>query len=154
MRMISYYHSNDNIFCGVVVVASKRENLQFIIGSKKLNLAQQKKIKYREVNVGFGDPMEKSKLKSVGIEAIIRPDETYVYLLDGINKELLNDKFPHFYYGLQKVLLLDDLDGDGKKDYILHYGDKLGVVVLYLSHLRKPGKKLQRVSMYFASYCC
>lgn len=50
--------------------------------------------------------------------------------------------------------LVADLDGDGKPDYVVTFGENSSVTVLYLSSRAPKGKLVQPVAFWFSSYCC
>lgn len=47
-----------------------------------------------------------------------------------------------------------DLDDDGKLDFILHYGEKNGQTILYLSSEANKNEIVKPVAAYFSGYCC
>lgn len=47
-----------------------------------------------------------------------------------------------------------DLDGDGKTDYIVFYGEEESHLVLYLSSYAEEGQAVKAVAVYFGGYCC
>jgi len=47
-----------------------------------------------------------------------------------------------------------DIDGDGKEDYIIHYGEESSQTVLYLSSFAKKGQIVRPVAAWFSGYCC
>ena len=47
-----------------------------------------------------------------------------------------------------------DIDGDGKEDYIIHYGEESSQTVLYLSSFAKKGQIVRPVAAWYSGYCC
>ncbi|MFK8101585.1 MAG: SH3 domain-containing protein [Saprospiraceae bacterium] len=68
-------------------------------------------------------------------------------------RQLLNPEDSDFYYP-SGIDWYGDLDGDGKMDYIIHYGEEMSQTVLYLSSKAKPGALVHPVAAYFSGYCC
>ena len=52
------------------------------------------------------------------------------------------------------LICCGDLDGDGKKDYIIWYGEKGSKTILYLSKPAAKGQHVKPVAVYYAGYCC
>jgi hypothetical protein len=80
---------------------------------------------------------------------IWKPDE--LYLISGKKRQLLNKLE---YDSPYEIKFIGDLDGDLKNDYIIHYGDKGGIIILYLTTKAKPTNLIEPVAMFFASWCC
>jgi hypothetical protein len=47
-----------------------------------------------------------------------------------------------------------DLDGDGRDDYLLRFGDKASQPILYLSTKARPGELVRPVAVFRSGYCC
>ena len=152
---ISYYRDDD---CNLTL-ASKSENLSFIIGSKKRNLLNQEIVQGNHLYLLSDEPdspLMKSQTKNLSIELIKNQDKNEwkpneLYLVNGNKRQLLNK--PEYDYAY-KIKFVGDLDGDSKNDFIIHYGDKVSVFVLYLTSQAKEGNLIENVAMYFTWYCC
>ncbi len=155
---ISFYRTRIYT-CDLIVSASKNENLSFIIGSKFKNLSSKKIAKGTTLLFRAFDrenKIKKSSLDSISIELVENKDNktskpSELYLKSGNQKQLLNK--PEYDYPYE-IKFAGDLDGDLKDDYIIHYGDKGGVIVLYLTSKAKSGNLIKKVAIFFASYCC
>jgi hypothetical protein len=155
---ISYY-STKVIHCDLIISASKNENLSFIIGSKNGRLSKEKVVLGKSIRLSSNDtnnPVKKSDLDNASVELIENKDaETWkpseLYLIRGKKRQLLNK--PEYFIPYE-IRFKGDLDGDLKDDYIIHYGDTAGIVILYLTTKAKPGNLIEQVAMLFSSYCC
>ena len=101
-------------------------------------------------------PVKKSDLDNASVELIEYPDAkiwkpSELYLINGKKRQLLNK--PE-YGDPVEIKFVGDLDGDLKDDYIIHFGDKTGIVLLYLTSKAKSGNLIEKVAIFFASYCC
>ena len=65
-----------------------------------------------------------------------------------LNPEALDVSYPRF------VFWVGDIDRDGAKDYIIHYGEKNSSTVLYLSSAAGEGEIVRPVAIYKSGYCC
>jgi hypothetical protein len=154
---ISYY-STKVIQCELIISASKNENLSFIIGSKNGRLSKAEIVQGKRIilyDYGY-NPVKKSDLDNASVELIENKDvktwkPSELYLINGNNRQLLNK--PEYFIPYE-ISFKGDLDGDLKDDYIIHYGDKAGIVILYLTTKAKPGNLIEQVAMFFSSYCC
>ena len=71
---------------------------------------------------------------------------------DGVKTALRTDQVE---MGEAMTLLWSgDLDGDGKRDYLIDFGEKVSHSILYLSSAAKPGELVRMVAVNFAGYCC
>jgi hypothetical protein len=73
-----------------------------------------------------------------------------VFQKNGVRQEVL----PPSKDGLWYLVWCGDLDGDGKDDYIIHFGEKSGAPVLYLSKPAGKGQLVKPVAIYYSGYCC
>ena len=148
---ISYYRDED---CNLTL-ASKRENLSFIIGSKKSNLLNQEIVQGKHLYFLWHDldsPLMKSELENLSLKLIenqeIKNWSPYeLYLVNGDKRQLLNK--PEYDFAF-KIKFVGDLDGDSKDDFIIHYGHKVSVFVLYLTSQARDGNLIENVAMNFS----
>jgi Bacterial SH3 domain len=47
-----------------------------------------------------------------------------------------------------------DLDGDGKTDYLIHFGEKMTITILFLSSKAEKGQLVKAVAFWVSGYCC
>jgi hypothetical protein len=155
---ISYYGTRIYT-CDLIISASKNENLSFIIGSKNERLSKEEVVRGKNLllhSYSADKPVKKSDLANASVELIKnkdtkiwKPDE--LYLVNGKKRQLLNK--PEYDYPVE-INFVGDLDGDLKDDYIIHFGDKGGIILLYLTTKAKPTNLIEPVAMFFASWCC
>jgi len=140
--------------CDLFIEASKMENLAFVIGSKKKDWGNRtrvhgEKLQLETYDGAFPDKTALSRLSLEMQHPANKPAD--LFLKRGKIRQQLNE----IDFGEPVELkFAGDLDGDQKPDYILHYGDKGGMIVLYLSTRAKPGKLIQGVAIFYSSYCC
>lgn len=155
---ISYYRTRIYT-CDLIISASKNDSLSFIIGSKIENLSKEKVVrgkKARLYSYEKSNPVKKSDLDNASVELIENKDvkiwkPSELYLINGDKRQLLNK--PE-YNDPVEIEFMGDLDGDLKDDYIIRFGDKTGIVILYLTSKAKSGNLIEKVAIFFASYCC
>lgn len=140
--------------CDLFIGASKMENLVFVIGSKKKDWGNGtrvhgEKFQLETYDGAFPDSRALSRLSLEMQHPANKPAD--LFLKRGKIRQQLNETA---FGEPVELKFAGDLDGDQKPDYILHYGDKGGVIVLYLSTRAKPGKLVQGVAIFYASYCC
>ncbi|MBK8555917.1 MAG: SH3 domain-containing protein [Lewinellaceae bacterium] len=61
---------------------------------------------------------------------------------------------PYDYNGDPYAKWTGDLDGDGRKDFIITFGDKSSKTMLFLSSRAKKGELVHPVAVFYAAYCC
>lgn len=77
----------------------------------------------------------------------------YLYLKQEGREQLLNP--PNMKLGHPtQIFWKGDLDGDGKDDYIINYGDKVAHSLMYLSSQAENGDIVKPVAVFFSGYCC
>lgn len=74
-------------------------------------------------------------------------------VMGGPEGQCLNPEGSELYMA-NALSFVGDLDGDGKKDLIVQYGEKSARTVLYLSGSARKGEILRPVAVYYAGYCC
>lgn len=155
---ISYYRTRIYA-CDLIISASKNDSLSFIIGSNNGILSDNKTVKGKNIRLRSyekNNPINKSEIENASIELIENKDgkvwkPSELYLVNGKKRQLLNK--PEYDYPVG-IKFVGDLDGDSKDDYIIHYGDKRGIIMLYLSSKAKSRNLIEKVAIFFASYCC
>lgn len=155
---ISYYRTSIYT-CDLIIYASKNYNLSFIVGSKNGRLSKDEVVRGKNIRLysyNKKSPVKKSDLENASVELIGNNDSkkwkpNELYLINGKNRQLLNK--PEYDYPVE-IKFVGDLDGDSKDDYIIDYGDKMSIIVLYLTSKAKSGNLIENVAMFFAPYCC
>jgi hypothetical protein len=155
---ISYYRTRIYT-CDLFISASKNHSPAFIIGSKNGRLSKGEVVRGKSINLyrhSTDKPINKSDLDEASVELIEKKEvkswePSELYLINGEKRQLLNS--PEYDYPFE-IKFVGDLDGDFKDDFIIHYGDKTGIIILYLTTKARPGNLIQQVAMFFASYCC
>jgi len=155
---ISYYRTGFYT-CELIITASRNDNLSFIIGSKNERLSKEEVIRGKSImlySYSKDRPVKKSDLDNASVELIEYKDAkiwkpSELYLINGKKRQLLNK--PEYDYPVE-IKFVGDLDGDLKDDYIIHFGDKTGIVLLYLTSKAKSGNLIEKVAIFFVSYCC
>jgi hypothetical protein len=155
---ISYYR-RPNSLCNFIITASKSDSLSFIIGSKKGPLSKAKVVRGKDLMLySFhpDKPIKEADLANASVQLIENKDPknwkpSELHLIKGKKRQLLNR--PEYDYPYE-IKFIGDLDGDAKDDYIIHYGDKGSVIVLYLTSKAKSGNLIEQVAMFFGGYCC
>lgn len=93
-------------------------------------------------------------LNKLSMELIDSPYDEYhplLKLIRGIKEQILNIEDSPTLYSID---WMGDLDRDGKPDYILNYGEKLTLTVLYLSSQASGAQIVKPVAVYYSGYCC
>ncbi|MFK7773167.1 MAG: SH3 domain-containing protein [Saprospiraceae bacterium] len=139
------------------ISSNDNKNLLFILGSKKP--LKQKTIKdsfwrgHNQSLYPFKDEYHE-EFKKHGIEFQQKEGESLsIILKDKSKSQLLNPKELQISYP-SGILWKGDLDGDGKPDYIFHFGEKSGQTILYLSSEANGEEIVKPVAAYFSGYCC
>lgn len=68
-------------------------------------------------------------------------------------QQVLNPEEPYYAYPIT-VQWYGDIDGDGKMDYLINFGEKNSKSILFLSSKAAPGQLVAPVGAYFSGYCC
>lgn len=93
-------------------------------------------------------------LNKLSMELIDSPYDEYhpvLKLKRGTKEQILNIEDSPTLYSID---WMGDLDRDGKPDYILNYGEKLTLTVLYLSSQASGAQIVKPVAVYYSGYCC
>lgn len=83
-------------------------------------------------------------------------DEGYVktlLYLPGSPRQLLNPS-SYDYFSPNSLRFAGDIDGDGKQDYLIHWGESSGSIILYLSSEAGKGEQAKPVAGFYMGYCC
>ena len=154
---ISYYRTRDYT-CDLMINPSETKDLLFIIGSKSKTLNKEIKVLAKDMYLTDwkGNKASQEELKKYELELQKQSTEEgriadILYLKRDGSKSVLSKK--EFDYP-NKVKLIGDIDGDSLNDYIIHYGDKGSILVLYLSTAAKGQELLKAVALFYAGYCC
>jgi hypothetical protein len=141
------------------ITTSDNKNLLFIIGSKKPLKEKSTTVPEWGIN---GYPLFQQE-KSEGFVALekygiaVKEDGPYGGFSISLNMDsktqLLNSKEMEISQ-VMSIQWVGDLDGDDQLDYIIHYGEKSGQTILYLSSEAEEGEIVKPVAAYFSGYCC
>ncbi len=156
---ISYYYDDytEPGLTPFVTSTSDNRDLAFIIGSKTkmkegridgTNFPGQERYFRDETRTNHKllNELSMERVESSGGQYL-----PYLKLKSGNKRQILNidDDSP-----LQSIVWMGDLDQDGKRDYIIYYGDEESMMVLYLSSHAKAGQIVKPVAVYYSGYCC
>lgn len=147
-------------YADINVIVQDDQDLKFIIGSKK-------KLNTGEINEwatdGFYNKLTSYKITGIDSTVVEDPffeihtktkDEQftpYGILKYNDKKQEINNEAYGYING---YTFIGDIDGDGRPDYIIPYGEKTGRTILYLSSERGPGELAKAVAAYHTGYCC
>ncbi|MEZ4921415.1 MAG: SH3 domain-containing protein [Saprospiraceae bacterium] len=153
---ISYYKTREYT-CDLFINATETKDLQFIVGSKSEKLNTEIDVQYANLNLAawYGSSVDRKVLEKFNLEleeykAEYEEDPPLLYLNRGGTRTALNTK----KYGAPILVeLIGDIDGDGLNDYIIRYGEKGSILVLYLT---KTGNTnlIKAEAIFYAGYCC
>lgn len=159
-----FYNPVEWLYRSSMISAGNNENLVLIIGARqaiRLQKTQNKLYsKYRldTIRTGFEEQIALFEILSKqGIyrEHVLEDGVTHTKFFieqDGV-KQLLNEKFAACGSSLT-ASWIGDIDGDGKNDYILNFGEIGGCSVLYLSSAADVKQILKPVAVYYRRFCC
>ena len=133
-----------------VISAQKNRGLLFIFGT-----TDNMKIKRLEGRFyGFWSDKKITIRKEFQVDSI--GNSEVLYLKKHGQKQLLTPVHPEyqFYFSPYNLVWEGDLDGDGKSDYIIRFGDKSRRTILFLSSEAREGEIVRPVAVYYSGYCC
>lgn len=166
IKLSQFFHRGEND--NHVTIASPSRELFFIIGSKK-KLPANRPIDYFDrgaTEFYAGDDFDGLRNNTVlekqyGLKLVLPDAEQFedawtakpLTLTRNGKTQLLNPE----NLGLQGPISLiwaGDLDVDGKSDFVIQYGEKPGVMLLYLSSEAGKDELVRAVAAYMVTYCC
>ena len=159
---LSFFTEETELGAFLGITTNKDQASVYIIGSEKpiqnRVLQSSNHIDYSQQFFDAEGEANVELLDQAGL-SIVRPKGEYEWGFNLIVKDeegarqLLNPEDSDFYYP-SGIDWYGDLDGDGKMDYIIHYGEKVSQTILYLSSAAKEGELVHPVAAYFSGYCC
>lgn len=96
--------------------------------------------------------LERASLKIEREEQYPNSQEIYVVGRKGTKQRISGTQSE--FGQMTNLLWYGDLDGDGKMDYIIDFGEKEAHTVLFLSGKAKQGELVKPVGVYYSGYCC
>ncbi len=96
--------------------------------------------------------LEKASLEIKQISNNRYDTELYAVGRKGIRQKLSGAQTE--FGPMTNLLWYGDLDGDGKMDYIIDFGEKAAHTVLFLSGKSEQGQLVKPVGVYYSGYCC
>jgi len=156
---LSYVVNESFTMMPLIIRTNEDENLKFIIGSKEELKEGRIDGIYDEDNWGWGIKEKREKLKQLELKNsfnLIEEEEGNLFKIEKEGRiQILNKLYKEKMLYPSKILYEGDLNGDGKEDYIIMYGEKAAEIILYLGKREfEEGKILEAVSIYFTGYCC
>ncbi len=151
---------------GDAISTNDNRNLQFIIGSRtplsektiKNKIGYERSLYNLPLFTFEGIPkdsvLRRYNLAVSGGKTVDEPNywmsQKLVFQKNGIRQEVK----PPAHDGIWYLVWCGDLDGDGQDDYIIHYGEKSGSTILYLSKPAVKGQLAKPVAIFYSGYCC
>lgn len=144
---ISYYLYQDEEYGAFGTSTEENEDLLFLVGNENDQFNNhQINGKYYTDEWVFDYDQDSSSFENLKLQR----DDYSTYLTiseDGIDQKME-------VYGVVQLMWKGDLDGDGKNDYILTYGEAGTSTVLYLSSEAEGNQLVKPVAEYYSGYCC
>ncbi len=147
-------------FEGLLTITTDKEQASlFIIGSPRP--LKERRLFFSEylgtgTTIYRGGEMTEQVLKDAALEIRDQEGEDYPLIVaigSQGEQQILNPEEPYLNYST-KIQWFGDLDGDGKMDYLIEFGDKTSRNVLFLSTKAGAGQLVAPVGAYFSGYCC
>lgn len=145
----------------VSVIAKADKDLIFIIGSKKelspgsINMLDENISLFEDLNIN-DTKKEQIIHQSPDCEVTrVKTEHWHDHTLKLKHKNEYQYMLDSRHEGdLHTIKWTGDIDGDGRTDYILEYGEKNMMTVLYLSSERSGGGLVKGVARFLSGYCC
>ncbi len=131
----------ENQMAGFCITAHKPENLRLIYGTKA---------DLSTVSAGSSQMLNGFYSSNFDDYPEFNLKGEKLYLKRNGKVQLLNEQFGFAY----SIFWKGDIDNDGKQDYILHFGEKAGYTVLFISSEASENEIVKPVSIFFSGYCC
>ena len=141
------YLSTKEYTCDLLITLSQPEGLKFIIGYKHPISIQNGLILCEEIFYSFENAT--NIFTKFGLTCSSYPGELS---LKRANKKQVLSKSE--FDSLTDKYFVADIDGDKINDFIIGYGDKGHIKVLYLSDVAKANELLKIVAIFYSGYCC
>lgn len=162
-HLYGYYLKEDNLFevkkvnvsylstkqytCDLLITVSELKDLQFVIGYKYPPSIFSGLIISKEIYYTYENAI--TLLPKFGLKCSSYPGDLSLEL-ENKRQILSRTEFDL----LTDIYFIANFDGDQKNDFIIGYGDKGHIKVLYLSSLAKANELLKIVAIFFGGYCC
>ncbi len=147
-------------FGGLLTITTDKERASlFIIGSPRP--LKERRLFFSEylgtgTTIYRGGEMTDEVLKDAALEVREQEGEDYPLIVamgSQGEQQVLNPEDPYLNDRI-KVQWFGDLDGDGKMDYLIEFGEKSSRNILFLSTKAAEGQLVAPVGAYFSGYCC
>jgi len=156
---ISYFNS-PGLYGGqdLGITTDNNDSLVFLIGSEK-NVFQNGKIygymddwsNHKPIIKQWGDSIITSNYDFIEIKKINRDSLKVILTVENQTQIIDGDTRSRYPTSLR---WRGDLDGDGKDDFIIQFGEKSSSTILYLSSQADQNQIAKPVSFYVSGYCC
>lgn len=143
----------------LTVTTDKEKPSMFIIGSPR-PLTERRLFFSEYMGTGLsiwrGGEMDEKTLKAASLE-VVKGEEEYQTQLIAVGstgeRQVLNPA-EDFFSAPITLEWFGDLDGDGRMDYLVNFGEKSARSVLFLSSRAEAGQLVAPEGAYFSGYCC
>ncbi len=156
---VSYFKS-PGIYGGhdLGITTVNNDSLVFLIGSEN-NVFQNGKIygnmvdwrNHKPIIKKWGDSIITSNYGFIEIKKINRESLKVMLTVENQTQIIDCDNSSHYPSSLR---WRGDLDGDGKDDYIIQFGEKSSSTILFLSSQADQNQIAKPVAFYLSGYCC
>lgn len=141
------YLSTKEYICDLLITVSQPKGLQFVIGYKNPPSVFSGLVVSKEIYYSYENSV--TLFPKFGLKCSSYPGDL---TLEKANKRQIISKSE--FDLLSDIYFIADFDGDKENDFIIGYGDKGHIKVLYLSSLAKTNELLKIVAIFFGGYCC
>lgn len=143
---VSFYRDRVNELTDMGISSNENKNLLFIIGSKN-------ELKTDLRNGMYSRSFFSNNFNNFAeLDYSMEENKPILELNIGKKAQKMNEIDDYTLYP-SGVIWKGDIDGDNKNDYIIHYGEKEGRSILYLS-TRLNNELIKPVSIFYSGYCC